>query len=161
MNQHDLRRVLNYDPDTGSFTWSEKIGRKVVVGSVAGCLTKAGYIVIGVWGKLYYAHQLAWFYQTGVWSPRVDHRDGDGSNNRWSNLRAASAQQNALNSRRAVSNTSGLKGVSWHKGAGRWSAYIVIDGRKRHLGMHDRPEDAHAAYLAAATAVHPEFARAS
>lgn len=161
MNQHDLRRILNYDPETGIFTWAEKTSRKVMVGAIAGCLNKAGYIVIGIGGKLYYAHQLAWLYQTGEWLPRVDHRDCDGSNNRWINLRPATAQQNALNSRRAVSNTSGFKGVSWHKGAGKWSAYIILDGKKRHLGLHQRAEDAHAAYLAAATAVQPQFVRAA
>lgn len=161
MDQNDLKRILNYDPATGIFTWAEKTSRKVIVGSVAGCLNKAGYIVIGIGGKLYYAHQLAWLYQTGEWLPRVDHRDCDGSNNRWSNLRPATAQQNAMNSRRSVSNTSGFKGVSWHRGAGKWSAYIILDGKKRHLGLHERPEDAHAAYLAAAAAVHPQFVRAA
>lgn len=161
MKQHDLRRILHYDPATGAFTWAEKTANKVVVGAVAGCTNRAGYIVIGINGKLYYAHQLAWLYQTGEWVERIDHRDGDRSNNRWGNLRPATPQQNALNSRRAASNTSGFKGVSWHKGAGRWSAYIILDGKKRHLGLHDRAEDAHAAYLAAATAVQPEFARAA
>lgn len=161
MNQHDLKRILNYDPDTGLFTWAAKTSRKVVVGSVAGCVNKAGYVVIGISGKLYYAHQLAWLFQTGQWLARIDHKDGDRGNNRWGNIRPATPQQNALNARRAVSNTSGFKGVSWHKAAGKWSAYIILDGKKRHLGLHERPEDAHAAYLAEAAAVQPQFVRAS
>lgn len=156
-----IRQLLAYDPATGIFTWRVKASRKTVIGAVAGCKIAAGYTVIGIGGKLYYAHQLAWLYQTGEWLDRIDHRDGNGGNNRWLNLRPASAQQNALNSRRATSNTSGFKGVSWHKKAGKWSAYIILDGRKQHLGLHSTAEAAHAAYMTAASAAQPEFARAA
>jgi hypothetical protein len=160
MKQQDLLRIMNYDPATGVFTWRVSRGR-VKVGDAAGCRNRHGYIVIGVAGKLYYAHQLAWLYQTGEWLERIDHRDNDHGNNRWINLRPATAQQNALNSKRATSNTSGFKGVSWHKSAAKWSAYIVLNGKKRHLGLHETAEAAHDAYMAAATTAQPDFARAA
>lgn len=161
MHQRELHRILHYEPETGIFTWAEKTSRKVVVGAVAGCATKAGYIVIGINGKLYYAHQLAWLYQTGEWLPRIDHKDGDGTNNAWDNLRPATAKQNALNSKRAANNSSGFKGVSWHKAAGKWAAHICAGGKKTHLGLYEGAEEAHAAYVLAARTVDPNFARAA
>lgn len=161
MDQEYLRSILSYNSQTGEFRWRAKVSRKVVVGSIAGATSKAGYVVIGIAGQLHYAHRLACIYMTGTAPQQVDHKDGDRSNNRWNNLRSATHQQNVLNAKRAANNTSGFKGVSWHKGASKWSAYIILDGRKRHLGLHETAADAHGAYLAAATAAQPEFARAS
>lgn len=161
MNQHYLRRILKYDPETGVFTWAEKTSRKVLVGSVAGGRNVAGYTVIGIGGKTHYAHRLAFIYMTGSAPDLIDHRDGDRSNNSWSNLRPANSQQNILNAKLAASNTSGFKGVSWHKGAGKWSAYIILDDRKHHLGLFEDAEDAHRAYLDAARKAQPEFVRAA
>lgn len=43
-------------------------------------------------------------------------------------------------------NTSGFRGVSRHKASGRWLANICHDGRTRHIGLYDSPEDAARAY---------------
>jgi len=88
----------------------------------------------------------------------VDHRDGDGLNNRRTNLREATRAQNARNARRSITNTSGFKGVTFHKGAGRWMAQIHVRGRHLYLGLHDTPEIAHEAYMAAARKHYGEFA---
>lgn len=89
----------------------------------------------------------------------VDHKNGDMLDNRRSNLRVCTREQNAANQRIPVTNTSGLKGVSWNKHAGRYGARIRIDGKARHLGYFDTPEAAHAAYCAAAVERRGEFAR--
>lgn len=161
MRQHEFKRILDYDPETGVFTWIKKTSKKVVVGSPAGSHIKSGYLVIGINGRLYYAHRLAFLYMEGAIPDLIDHKDGDRSNNAWSNLRPATSQQNVLNAKLASNNTSGRKGVSWHRGAGKWSAYIILDGKKRHLGLHDDVEGAHAAYMVAASQAQPDFARAS
>lgn len=155
-----LKSILRYDPETGRFFWVAKHSKKVVIGRQAGGLNAAGYVVIGIDGVNHYAHRLAWFYMTGEWAPQIDHRDRKKANNRWRNLRAATSQQNILNAKLASHNTSGFKGVSWHKAAGKWSAYIILDGKKKHLGLHPSAEAAHAAYMRAAMAAQPEFARA-
>lgn len=161
MEHENLKRILRYSKSTGQFVWRVKYSKKVVAGAVAGGLNSAGYVVIGIDGKTYYAHRLAWFYVTGVWPSQIDHKNGNRSDNKWSNLRIATHQQNILNAKRASNNTSGSKGVSWHKAAGKWSAYIILDGKKRHLGLHETPSEAHAEYMKAATAAQPKFARAS
>lgn len=157
-----LRRILNYDPETGAFTWAEKIARKVVVGSVAGSLNHHGYIHISIGGRPYPAHRLAFVYMTGEWPVgMLDHRDTNKSNNAWANLRPATTSQNAMNTRRRSDNVSGFKGVCWRRAKGKWQARIKIHGSTRTLGSYDTPEAAHEAYVAAAKVVHGEFARAS
>src|ERR1700761_6742388 len=105
----ELLRILHYEPVTGEFRWRVKHSRKVIAGRVAGHPSKTlGYMMIGINGRVYYAHRLAWFYMTGLWPSQVDHRDGDRLNNKWENLRLATHGQNVLNAKRAKNNTSGF-----------------------------------------------------
>jgi hypothetical protein len=91
----------------------------------------------------------------------VDHIDGDGLNNRRSNLRLATSSENKWNRGRLSTNTSGYKGVSWHNGAKRWQASIRVAYRLIYLGAFQTPEDAHAAYCEAAARLHGDFAKSS
>jgi hypothetical protein len=85
--------------------------------------------------------------------PLVDHRNNNKTDNRVVNLRWATHQENALN-RRGCSKSGLPKGVSLKKN-GRYRAMF----REKHLGIYDTPEEAHAAYCAAAEAYSPEFWR--
>lgn len=86
---------------------------------------------------------------------QVDHKNHDGLDNTRINLRICSAQQNQHNLRGYGS--SGLKGVSWHKAAGRYVAQIMIGDKHKYLGLFDSAEDAHDAYVSAAKAAFGEF----
>lgn len=89
----------------------------------------------------------------------VDHIDRDGLNNRRSNLRLATRAQNLQNQGLRENNTSGFKGVNWHKLRQKWRAYIQANGKRRHLGLYSTPEDAARAYNLAAIALHGDYAR--
>ena len=89
----------------------------------------------------------------------VDHASGDGLDDRRQNLRLATPTQNHRNQRTSKANTSGAKGVSWHKRIGRWAANISVDGKSLHLGYYDTKELAQAAYAAASAEHHGEFGR--
>lgn len=89
----------------------------------------------------------------------VDHRDLDSLDNRRSNMRLATRGQNGSNRSVQRNNTSGFKGVCWDKAKQKWSSHIKVDGRQRFLGYFATPEEAHAAYAAAATKSFGEFAR--
>ena len=89
----------------------------------------------------------------------IDHIDGNGLNNRRENLRIVTKAQNQHNRKKSANNTSGFKGVFWHRAAGKWAAAIRLNGKRSHLGLYVRPEDAHAAYQSASERLHGEFGR--
>ena len=89
----------------------------------------------------------------------IDHRDNNGLNNRRENLREATNEQNARNRRIRSDSTSGLKGVSWRKSEGKWTASIGVSGKRKHLGYFNTPEAAHEAYIKASIQFHGQFGR--
>lgn len=91
----------------------------------------------------------------------VDHADGDGLNNRRSNLRLATNSENQRNRRPCPASSSNLKGVTWHAGVSKWQAQIKLNGRSKYLGLFATQEAAHAAYSQAASELFGDFARTS
>jgi len=89
----------------------------------------------------------------------VDHIDGNGLNNRRSNLRLATRSQNNHNQKLTNRNTSGYKGVRIRKDTGRWSAEIKLNGKKISLGCFGNCEAAREAYAAASLKFHGSFGR--
>ena len=87
----------------------------------------------------------------------VDHKDSDGLNNRDSNLRFSSRVTNSHNTGKHVDNTSGYKGVEKHRK--KWSARIMVNGKKLYLGTFDTPELAARARDTATKKHHPKFGR--
>lgn len=87
-----------------------------------------------------------------------DHIYGNPLNNCRYNLRVVTASQNAINTGLRSSNKSGYKGVVWHKATQKWVAVIGINNKHIHLGCFKTPEEAYAAYCAAALKYHGEFA---
>lgn len=130
----ELLQLLHYDPETGCFFWRIN-GKKRGIWQRAGGLKPHGYEVIGVGYHRYYSHRLAIYYTTGQWpSGQVDHINGNRSDNRLSNLRVATHQENQRNRCLQRNNTSGTPGVHWSTGQKRWISRIKIDGRMRQLG---------------------------
>jgi hypothetical protein len=88
----------------------------------------------------------------------VDHINGDGLDNRKSNLRIATNQQNQRN-RHIVWSSSGYKGVSYDKERDKFSAGIRIDGKTIHLGRYNTAIEAAIIYDEAALEKFGDFAR--
>lgn len=89
---------------------------------------------------------------------QVDHVDGDGLNNRRSNLRICTNTENQWNKRNNCG-VSTFRGVSKHHRGSLWVAKIRANGRRYYLGCYANPEDAAKAYDSAALRLHGEFAR--
>lgn len=89
----------------------------------------------------------------------TDHIDGNKLNNQRSNLRMATPSQNQWNTNKRINNTSGFKGVSWHKGTKKWQAKINFKGKRKYLGLFDTPEAASQAYESKAKELFAEFYR--
>jgi len=149
LTQTQLKAVLYYDPDTGLF---RRICGKGSHSGVVGTIPQSqrhAYLKIGVGRKIYSAHRLAWLYMTGSFPlGQVDHINGDKLDNRFANLRVATTSQNKQNTRKARKDSrSGLLGATWHSKSKKWRAAIQIDGKKKHLGYFDTPEEAHRVFI--------------
>jgi hypothetical protein len=157
LTQEELQRLFSYDPDTGNFIRRVFCnGQKV--GSVAGCKKPTGYIHISIHGKRFQAHRLAWLYMNGKFPDGVvDHINGDPSDNRISNLRDCTRWENLLNQKLHSNNTSGVRGVCWHKASNRWVANAQVNGEMIYLGLFNTKEDAADAYKDFALRNHKQF----
>jgi len=91
---------------------------------------------------------------TGV---HIDHKDGNGLNNRRSNLRLCTRTENQRNQKSACG-TSKYKGVSWYAPTGKWVAGIRFAGKRKYLGYFSDERDAAIAYNKAASELFGEFA---
>jgi hypothetical protein len=141
------REVLDYDPKSGVLSRN---------GKQAGGKGADGYRTVSVFGRRYRAARIVWLWMTGDWPKGdIDHINNDPMDDRWENLREASRVQNLANTRAR----SGLKGACWVSAKNKWKAQIRRDGKNRHLGYFDTPEEANAAYRDAALKAHGEFAQ--
>lgn len=91
----------------------------------------------------------------------TDHINGNTLDNRRVNLRVCTRSENARNRCKNSNNTSGFKGVNFHKETRKWAAHIRLNKRLIHLGLFSTPETAHAAYCDAAIKHYGEFVRTS
>lgn len=90
---------------------------------------------------------------------QIDHINGNKLDNRKHNLRFCDKYQNAMNCKIHKHNTSGYKGVCWHKQSKKWRAYIVINDKQLSLGLFNNKKQAANAYNKKAKELFGEFAR--
>ena len=156
LTQDRLKQLLHYDPDTGVFVWRVNRTWSVRAGNVAGKKHHSGYWNLFVDGKWLMAHRAAWLYSYGTWpAADIDHINRIRDDNRLCNLREANRSENCQNQPIRKSNTSGITGVSWHKGSNAWVATISVDKKLRHLGTFRNIEDAVNARRQAETVYYP------
>ncbi len=138
LTQEYLKEILHYNPLTGIFKNRLTRNSRSLKGSVAGYITVRGYEVIGIKGKIYQSHRLAWLYMEGYFPENeIDHEDRNPSNNKFDNLRVASHMCNMRNKGMYSANKSGITGVCWYKPTSKWEVSIAVEGRKTGLGYFD------------------------
>lgn len=141
ITQSELKRVLYYRRETGEFFW--RFGtRNRLPWRKAGTVNGAGYVVLNIAGRVYYAHRLAMLYETGSMAPiHTDHEDGDRANNRPGNLVAKTASGNGQNRKQANKNNNlGTLGVT--KRHRRFRARIMINRKAVFLGSYATEQEA-------------------
>ena len=141
-----LKEVLEYDPETGIFTWKQrprhhfdsdwmfKRWNSYRAGMVAGRPTAKNYIKLTISGITHQGHRLAWFYVYGEWPECIDHINHCASDNRISNLRSVTPATNQLNRSLAKKNRSGVCGVIWNKANKKWLVNIRINRHQKYFG---------------------------
>ena len=150
LTQKKLKELLRYDQVTGLFTWKVDAGNGVKIGDIAGCLHSRGYMHVRISGVGYKSHRLSWLFVYGYFPENeVDHIDRIRHHNWISNLREASRSCNARNTGNPATNTSGVKGVYWHKSRNKWYAQTKVNGKRKYLGSYKNFHNAVCARLMA------------
>ncbi len=150
------RQMLAYNTKTGVLKWriggrGHRKGKRA--GAVCGDYRKIMLDTVN-----YCEHRVIWLMQKGKWPAcLVDHRNGNGLDNRWTNLREASHAENGQNKRASRASKSGIRGVSWTNN--KWQADIGLNGKIIHLGRFDCVEAATAARCEAEKHYFGDFAR--
>lgn len=154
----DLWDCFEYKPLTGELIWRDVKRKKVLPGSVAGCITPSGYKSICFKLVHYQAHRLIWAWVTNSDPEKyqIDHIDGNPLNNTWWNLRLATHPENIRNRAVRKDNKLGVKGV-FVRHDGKYRARVRHNNVIYNLGVFDTAEEAGAAYKKAAAALQGEF----
>lgn len=148
--QKQLHDALTYDPLSGEVRWKTGVSN-MMAGELAGAKHPSGYIVITFNSRTYKLHRLIWILLFGQIPDGfyLDHINGNRTDNRLQNLRLATNAQNQQNRPAPKNNSSGYRGVCWHKQMQKWWARYTHNGVRYSVGMFDTPEAAYAAYKAA------------
>ena len=154
-NTIDLEKAIeafDYNPESGVLYLKKPRGRhgRFKKGSTVGRIhicgptenTKKHYLRTFFNGHHVYVHRIIYVIMTGEQPQEVDHIDGNGLNNKWSNLRSVSHRENGKNQKHIKNNTSGVKGVSFRKDNGQWRARITVDDKSINLGTFKDKQDA-------------------
>ncbi len=172
MNVDYLNECFTWDYD-GNLTWKErprshfktdgdhKRVNTRLANKRAGSLQKStGYHQCVVGGIYYKAHRILYMLYHNTTIPdrlQVDHEDENKLNNTFKNLRLGTSSQNRCNVSKQKNNTSGYKGVYFHKGNKKFVARITVFGKYLCLGCYVTAEEAHEAYKVASVKYHGEF----
>jgi hypothetical protein len=135
-----------------------KIGRAGEVGQIAGCIHKGnGYVHVKIKAKCFKAHRLIFLYHHGYLPECVDHIDGDKTNNKIENLRAATKEENCHNQKIRSTNTSGCKGVSWNRIQKKWQVALCKNYKSIYFGLYEDLELASLVAMEATQLIHGRF----
>ena len=154
---------LHYDADSGKLIWIRHPNWKFF-GREAGYIVRTityghqrqkAYRHLKFGRKTFPAHRIIWKMQNGPFplDMEIDHINGDGLDNRYSNLRLVTKQEQARNCARPMSNTSGHVGVRRNRNNKYWDVFVAgkkygtfgsyreaverSDGFRQRLGFHE------------------------
>ena len=151
-----LRKRLRYESETGKLFWLnyEKMPQRwrtrYADKEAFTFLSGKGYKKGKIDGSTYFAHRIVYALHYAEWpTDQIDHINGVKTDNRISNLRVVTNQENHRNSPMRRDNSSGVTGVYLHKDTGKWYAGITVGGKFKKLGLFDTLEEAAEARKAA------------
>lgn len=163
IEQGDIARLFRADLEAGKLFWAvAPRTHPRLLGKEAGSARKAhsgkAYWWIKIGGVAHKRAHLIFCLVHGHFpAPCCDHIDGDSLNDRPSNLRQATATENAWNHKRRARRIALPMGVR-STASGRFQARISLHGMQLHLGAFDTPAEAHAVYLTKRKELYREFA---
>ena len=151
-----IKDFISYNQHTGVFRWDKVRTPRMVPGTEIHTKHSDGSVVVKFNDKQIRAHRLAWWWVYGE-LPKgwIDHINGDRADNRISNLRLASPEQNGRNSRKLCKSSTEFKGVSAN--GNRFRARCSLNGAQVHIGSFPTAEEANEAVRKFREENHKEF----
>jgi len=151
LDPEKARALFIYSPESGEMKLRKArgVGGRCKKGSTVGGIHECGpknskkhYLRTRFDGAFVYVHRLAYVIMTGEQPQCIDHIDGNGLNNKWTNLRSVSQNENGKNQKVHKTNTSGNRGVYFRKDSNKWRARITVDDKSINLGTFKDKQDA-------------------
>lgn len=161
MKEHFTReeasQFIEYHPESGMFRRKKFAQRGKT--DFRGRVDHKGYLRTQVAGKPVLCHRLAWLMHYGSWPQgEIDHINGDRQDNRISNLRVCTHQQNNHNQPLRKTNTSGVKGVYWHAKQRKWRGQVCLNYKMHLTQGFDEIANAESAVIELRNKLHGDFA---
>ena len=157
ITQDKVKELFEYRD--GALFWKVSHNNFIKVGKQAGTsVNDAGYNIVGIGGKTPRLHRIIFLYHHGYLPNKVDHIDGNRTNNTIENLRPATNEENSRNARLSKRNKSGVKGVCWANHVNKWMVQVRQGNTKKYLGLYDDIELAELVAIEARNKFHKEFA---
>ena len=156
LSQEHLNSIFEYKD--GSLFYKKSCGT-MKSGSKAGPSKPDGRIQVKVDGKLYLLHRIIFAMHNGYLPEMVDHIDGNNTNNRIENLRAATHEQNSWNAKARQDNVVGIKNISYNKKYGSWTVRVQANNIRKYIGSYKSLDEAKGIAMAYRNKYHKEFAR--
>lgn len=150
-----------FDYVDGNLYWKTKTSKysNIKIGQIVGFLDKENYRRVVINKKSYGVHQIIYLMFYGFIPKEIDHKDGNPLNNLIENLRQANRIEQGCNTKISKNNTSGVKGVYWHKQIKKYVVRLNIDGKRRNFGTYNDIDYAKFVSEAMRYKYHKEFAR--
>jgi hypothetical protein len=155
ISQEYLREIFNYKD--GEFYWKNH-KYKALNNKKVGGINGMGYHQLTINSKLYATHRLIFLFHYNFLPKTIDHIDGNKLNNKIENLREATLSQNQQNTKKHKDNTSGVKGITWHKFNKRWQVQMTVNGKNKYFGAYKDIDYAKFVIDAMRNKYHKEFA---
>ena len=156
MEQEKVREYFDYVD--GNLYWKVRKAKCIQIGQLAGTFDKTtGYHRIHFDSKFQKTHRMIFLYHHGYLPSYIDHIDGNKTNNRIENLREVTVSQNCMNQKISTRNTSGTKGVMWHKRDKKWFVQLRINKICHSFGYYDDKELAELVAMEATNKFHKDF----
>jgi hypothetical protein len=139
MTQELAKSLWDYDPNTGLLFWKVKAAKKTHIGACACTEHKRAvyttYYKVTYNYRNYLAHRIVWLMLFGELPESIDHKDGNGLNNREDNLRKATKAENQWNRGKARTNTTGYKNVVFIEYEGKlgWAYAVQMRVEKKRV----------------------------
>lgn len=153
----DIGEYLQLDPVTGKLWWIKKPSQNVNAGDEAFTADANGYRRGKFRGRPFFAHRVGWFLHYGEQPPvGIDHINGDTSDNRPENLRAACHRLNNRNSRVRKDSSTGVKGIRVSRHS-TFQGKVRLDGKMYYTAWYPDIAEAEIAVRQLREQLHGDF----